>query len=374
MNVLLVTSFLDLERGAGTAERTRHLALHLAGLGCKLEIVAMAGTAWLDEFERAGISVLLTGYSGDRFPIPWPKLVRVWRVIRQADVIHVMGYWYLLAAVVCSIANLAGKPFALCPAGELAPAFRGQPWKGLYYYLFGRTMIAHAASIIATTSRERDEIIRTERVTANRIMISPNGIASAPVLGKCNIALPAKPFILFVGRLTAIKGPDLLVDAFAKISVSARDLRLIIAGPDSGMRTILEARVQSIGLQGRVAFLGFVDETARQHLYKNAAFLVIPSRSEVMSMVALEAGAMGTPVLLTDCCGFDEVQKVGGGIVVSPDVEGLAIGLTRMIAQARNRAQMGEKLRTFVLAEYAWTSVAAQLKSHLARLSDPTEK
>jgi glycosyltransferase involved in cell wall biosynthesis len=104
-------------------------------------------------------------------------------------------------------------------------------------------------------------------------------------------------------------------------------------------------------------------------LYKNAAFLAIPSRSEVMSMVALEAAAMGTPVLLTDRCGFDEVQEVGGGLVVAADVENLAAGLQKMIAEARNRTAMGERLRAFVLAQYAWPRVAGQLRHHLAQLA-----
>jgi glycosyltransferase involved in cell wall biosynthesis len=122
-------------------------------------------------------------------------------------------------------------------------------------------------------------------------------------------------------------------------------------------------------MQGRVAFLGFVDETTRQYLYKNAAFLVIPSRSEVMSMVALEAAAQGTPVLLTDRCGFNEVEEVGGGLVVSADVESLAAGLTKMLGETRNGVPMGERLQAFVLDQYAWPRIAGQLKQHLAHLA-----
>jgi len=368
MNVLLVTSFLDPEVGAGTAERTRHLAIHLATLGCKCTVIAMAGTTWRREFAAADVRVFLTGYWGNRFPIPL-QLLKIWRLIRSADVVHVMGYWYLLAAVVCLIADFGQKPFALCPAGELAPEFRGAPWKRFYYQLVGRRMILRAASIIATTSRERDEILRTEGVATSRVMVSPNGIAPRQGAEACNIILPVKPFILFVGRLTAIKGPDILVRAFAKISDSEPNLRLIIAGPDRGMRAALQVMVQSLCMQGRVAFLGFVDETTRQHLYKNAAFLVIPSRSEVMSMVALEAAAQGTPVLLTDRCGFNEVEEVGGGLVVSADVESLAAGLTKMLGETRNGVPMGERLRAFVLDKYAWPRIASQLKQHLADLA-----
>jgi glycosyltransferase involved in cell wall biosynthesis len=369
MNILLVTSFLEPETGAGTAERTRHLAIHLAALGCKCAVIAMAGTTWQNEFKAADVRIVLTGSLGRRFPIPLVRLSKIWRLVCWADVVHVMGYWYLLAPLICFLATFARKPFALCPAGELTPEFRGAPWKRVYYRLLGRSMISGAASIIATTARERDEILQTEHVAGSRMFISPNGIAPVETLGSCKITLPIKPFILFVGRLTAIKGPDLLIRAFAQVSNSDPSLQLVIAGPDRGMRGTLQAMIQSLGMQGRVALLGFVDETTRNHLYKNAAFLVIPSRSEVMSMVALEAAALGIPVLLTDRCGFNEVEEVGGGLVVSADVASLAAGLTKMIDQTRNAAPMGERLRAFVLVQYAWPRIAGQLKHHLAQIA-----
>jgi glycosyltransferase involved in cell wall biosynthesis len=88
-----------------------------------------------------------------------------------------------------------------------------------------------------------------------------------------------------------------------------------------------------------------------------------------MSMVALEAAALGIPVLLTDRCGFNEVEQVGGGLVVSADVASLAAGLTKMIDQTRNAAAMGERLRAFVLVQYAWPRIAGQLKHHLAQIA-----
>jgi glycosyltransferase involved in cell wall biosynthesis len=369
MKIVLVTFSLDPERGAGTAERTRRLAVHLADLGSKCSIIASAGTTWLHELEEAGVEVYLTGHIGGRFPVPLPYRARIWRMVHDADVIYVTGYWYLLAVFVCFMARIARKPFALCPAGELTPLYRKTLLKKSFYWLFGRTMITSAASIIATTARERDEIVRIDGVPPARVMISPNGIAPLTVTKNCNITLPSSPFILFLGRLTPVKGPDLLVDAFAKISTSIPGIRLVIAGPDCGMRSALEARVHILGIGGRVTFLGFVDESTRQHLYRRAAFLVIPSRSEVMSMVALEAAAMGTPVLLTDRCGFEEVQEVGGGLVVSADIADLAGGMATMLNETSNLRLMGERLRNFVLTRYAWTTVAAHLQGHLAEVA-----
>jgi glycosyltransferase involved in cell wall biosynthesis len=74
-------------------------------------------------------------------------------------------------------------------------------------------------------------------------------------------------------------------------------------------------------------------------------------------------------VLLTNRCGFDEVQEIGGGLVVSADIDGLVQGLAKMLDKSSNLRLMGDRLRTFVLARYAWESVAGQLQGHLAELA-----
>jgi glycosyltransferase involved in cell wall biosynthesis len=369
MKIAIVTLSLDPERGGGTAERTRRLAVHLTGLGCACSVVTLAGTTWLGEMKTAGIEIYLTGYLGRRYPLPLVRPMTLLRVVREADVVLVIGYWYVLAALVCLMARITGTPVALCPAGELAPFCCKTLLKKIFYWFCGRKMIASAASIIATTIRERDEIVGNFGVVPSRITISPNGIAPSTLNEDCNITLPAMPFILFLGRLTAIKGPDLLVEAFAQVSTAFPNLSLVIAGPDFGMRGTLEARVRALRIDRHVHFLGFVDERTRQQLYRKAALLAVPSRSEVMSIVALEAGVMGVPVLLTDRCGFDEIEDVGGGLVVSADERGLTAGLTKMLADIAGLRPMGERLRQFVLTRYAWDIVSCQMREHLANVA-----
>jgi glycosyltransferase involved in cell wall biosynthesis len=369
MKIAMVTLSLDPERGGGTAERTRRLAFHLTSLGCACSVVTLAGTTWLSELKTAGIKIYVTGHVGRRYPLPLARPITLLRVVREADVVLVMGYWYVLAALVCLVARIAGRPVALCPAGELSPFGCKTLLKKIFYWFCGRKMIATAASIIATNVRERDEIVGNFGIAPSRVTISPNGIALSTLDENCSVALPAIPFILFLGRLTAIKGPDLLVEAFAQVSKAIPNVSLVIAGPDFGMRGALEARVRALGIDRHVHFLGFVDERTRQQLYRKAALLAVPSRSEVMSMVALEAGVMGLPVLLTDRCGFEEIEDVGGGLVVSANERGLAEGLTKMLVDIAALPLMGERLRQFVLTRYAWGTVACQLREHLANLA-----
>jgi glycosyltransferase involved in cell wall biosynthesis len=229
-------------------------------------------------------------------------------------------------------------------------------------------MIAGAASIIAITARERDQIIEEFKFPSSRVIIIPNGIAPPFVPEIDNLSLPTAPIVLFVGRLTAIKGPDLLIEAFAQISDTFPDVHLVMVGPDLGMRSWLETRTKKIGIEHRVHFLGFISEGQRRYLYRRAKLLAVPSRSEVMTMVALEAAVEGTPVILTDRCGFDEVSEVGGGLVVSANQAALAQALTTMLSDHAALRVMGERLRSFVLDRYPWPGVAARLFDHLAKV------
>jgi len=103
----------------------------------------------------------------------------------------------------------------------------------------------------------------------------------------------------------------------------------------------------------------------------DATALVVPSRSEAMSVVALEAGAVGTPVLITDACGFDEIAEVDGGFVVPATVEGLEGGLRGLFAPGTQLPQLGDNLRRLVVEKYAWSRAADSYLELFGRLRAP---
>jgi glycosyltransferase involved in cell wall biosynthesis len=328
----------------------------------------MGHTPWSEELSAAGVRVHSVGYFGRRYPVPTLRPIELWRLIGSADIVHVTGYWYLLAAAVCFLTRLARVPLVICPAGELLAFDRSQWLKKLYHQLVGRQALASAALIIAVTALERDDLIERFDVKSLRIIVCPNGITPPPAIEDDQLALRLPSFALFVGRLATVKGPDLLVEAFAKVSGAFPDVDLVMIGPDFGMRATLEARVHGLGLAERIRFLGFIDENRRQYFYKHALLLVVPSRSEVMSIVALEAAAEGTPVLLTKSCGFDQVAEIGGGLVVAADKNAIAKGLMTMLSDRAELRQMGQRLRQFVLENYSWSVVARSLLEHLAKV------
>jgi glycosyltransferase involved in cell wall biosynthesis len=88
-----------------------------------------------------------------------------------------------------------------------------------------------------------------------------------------------------------------------------------------------------------------------------------------MSIVALEAGINGTPVLITHACGFGDVARRGGGLVVAASVPALAAGLRELLARPDTLAERGARLRAFVLAELTWERAAARHLEVFAQLA-----
>ena len=224
-------------------------------------------------------------------------------------------------------------------------------------------MIRDAALIIAITALERDQIIRKLGADPSKVVVVPNGVDPIEHTIDGDEFLPRGRFVLFSDA--RIKGPDILLEAFATVCQKYADVRLLFAGPDFGMRSQLEAEVSALGLADRVTFTGFLNDRARWSAYRRATLVAIPSRAEAMSLVALEAAAAGTPVLISDQCGFSDIASSAGAVVAPPEVDGLSRGLAVMLAPEIDLRAMGEKARAFVLERYAWPNIATQLVGHL---------
>lgn len=362
MRVLNVNSSLGLKTGGGTAERTFHMSrfLALAGIPCTvLTLTIGLDSARIKALAPATIVALPCFWQ--RFYVPRINLRQIRRLVDDADIIHLMGHWGVLNAVVYLMARRVGKPYVVCPAGAL-PLFGRSSWlKGLYNFVIGRDIIRNADAGIAVTAAELSHFA-SYAVPASRLTVIPNGVDSADFAVFDKAAILARgvrdeAFILFMGRLNPIKGPDLLLEAFARVCGRLQGCQLVFAGPDGGMLSQLQAAIAGYGLEGRVHLLGHVDGDLKAALYNFAELLVVPSRQEAMSIVALEAGICGTPVLLTETCGFSEICEVDSRLEVPATVDALADGLMQLLADRVALSELGPRLRQFVEGRYAWSAL-----------------
>jgi glycosyltransferase involved in cell wall biosynthesis len=216
-----------------------------------------------------------------------------------------------------------------------------------------------ASAVRQTFWSTLDQIVAAQQ-TSNKLSKSRSatephaaGVSAAPIVPN-DTNLPSGPLLLFVGALTPLQGPDLLIEAFAQIGGTFPDVSLLVIGPDRGMRSQLAAQARSLNVEGRVHFRASIEGDLRREAHRRALVIVVPSRSALLPSSAIEAGASGVPILTTEACNFGELAQVGGGLVVAANGTALAKGLSQMLGDRDGLRQMGVRLRTFVLGRYRW--------------------
>lgn len=362
MRVLNVNSTLGLKKGGGTAERTFQMSRHLALLGMPTTVLTLDLELDLQrQKDVAPATVIALQALWERFYIPRVN----WKIIREAvdnaDVVHLMGHWGVVNALVYLAVRRAKKPYVVCPAGALPLFGRSFVLKWLYNLFIGKALIRNAAAWIAVTEAEFQQF-QAYGVPSTKIRVIPNGVNKEdfPLTERQVFlqrhAIPDAPYILFMGRLNQIKGPDLLLDAYSLVEKNFPGCQLVFAGPDDGMLPLLKIQADEHGLSNQIHFIGYVDGEDKASAYRHARLLVVPSRLEAMSIVVLEGGICGTPVLLTDQCGFPQIREVDARLEVSPSAEGLARGLSALLADPQELAAIGKKMQNFVEAKFTWRS------------------
>jgi glycosyltransferase involved in cell wall biosynthesis len=360
MRVLNVSVLLDPVTGGGTAERTFQMSRSLARAGIECAILTTDIGLTTDRIKQLGnVRVIALSCISKRFFVVRFSWSHLKALVDSVDVIHLMGHWSMLNVLVTLLARQTGTPYVVCPAGELSLFGRSSWQKKVFNLLIGYRIVREASGHIAV-SPDEIPVYECYGVEQSKITVIPNGINETDFAeyGANQFAdrfgLRAAPFILFMGRLNPIKGPDLLLEAFCTIAHKHPERDLVFAGPDGGLLGALEKVTRARGVADRVSFIGYVAGRDKAEAYRAADLLVIPSRQEAMSIVVLEAGIVGTPVLLTDRCGFDEVAKVGGGKVVAATAIDLAAGLDSLLADRSALKGMGEHLQAHVRENFTW--------------------
>jgi glycosyltransferase involved in cell wall biosynthesis len=162
--------------------------------------------------------------------------------------------------------------------------------------------------------------------------------------------------LLFVGRLTAQKGIESLIEALAKMCQNAT---LDVVG-DGPLAPHLAERASALGVAGRITWLGQLPQPQLVDLYRRAGALVVPSIDEGLGLVAVEAQLCETPVVAFESGGLtDTVQHDRTGLLVPPgNIDALAAALDTLITHPDRAAEMGTAGRIVALAGFAPESAA----------------
>lgn len=368
-NILNVNMSIDPIQGGGTAERTVQMSKALASLGHNCSILTLnLGITDARRAEIKGVELVALPCLERRFYIPFPRLNKISKLVKRADIVHLMGHWTIINVIVYLYIKRFKKKYVVCPAGALPTFGRSRYTKIIFNFLIGKEIIKNANAHIIVSQNEIAHYSEYN-VSNEKIIWIPNGIDPAPLQDKNTdnfrnkFNLGTSPFILYIGRLNPIKGPDLLVEAFCSMKDKFKNYHLVMAGPDEGMLESLKKIVTENEMNLRVHFIGHISGTLKSQGLHAASMMAIPSRQEAMSIVVLEAGAIGLPVLFTDRCGLNYLESIQAGVVVPATVEGIRDGLLSALRDEQKLNILGKNLQKHVLENYLWSSVIEKLNA-----------
>ncbi len=158
-------------------------------------------------------------------------------------------------------------------------------------------------------------------------------------------------FILYVGVLIPLKGVHFLLESFARIANEIKGTKLVLIGKanDSGYAETLMKMTQSLGIDQRVTFIGAMPQSELAEFMAQAHVLVLPSLSEALGRVLLEAMACGTPVIGSAVGGIpDMIQDTNTGFLVEPgNVPALTEKIIWILEHPKEASTMGRRARQF---------------------------
>lgn len=384
MRIVMLTSSYPLRPGAASGAFVAEMASHLAAAGHDVRVLAPADGASRTVAPTPGVDVRPVQYARPHgaqvlfhggglpenlrrspgvallLPMALAALARaVFVEARRADLL--VSHWLLPSGLVAASASarLRVPHLAIAHSGDVTLSARLLP--APLRRRFARLLDIGAARVAFTHAGLHQRFERAFGPVRDAV-VCPMGV-DAPLrprrAGSTRTSAPLR--VLFVGRLTPLKGAAVLLAALRELPSA----EVTLAG-DGTERAALEHT--AAGLGGRVRLLGAVPREQVRRLYAEHDVLVVPSgvsalgRSEGVPHVALEAQAHGVPVIASSVGGLPEAVDDGRtGLLVPP---GSAPALATALARLHHDRALLERLAAAAAVHgqaFAWPHVLARL-------------
>lgn len=291
-------------------------------------------------------------------------------ILPNTDVLHIHEFRTVENLLVTPVARRLDLPIVLSPHGTLNLSTGRAGLKSAWDRLFSPAVAQRISHAITLTESELSEVkdiwagFGAGQISTSFSVI-PNGVhlgefANLPSSHdfRRRFGLGGAPTVLYLGRLQARKGVDVLVRAFQRAEVERA--RLLIAGPDEGMLSQVQALAAG---DSRIVCTGYLGSDERLEALSASDVFALPAKGEGLSMALLEAMAAGMPAVISPGCNLPEVETAGAGFVVEAAVDAVAIKLGELLVDADLRMRMGTAARNLVAENYTWDKVAAELES-----------
>jgi glycosyltransferase involved in cell wall biosynthesis len=289
--------------------------------------------------------------------------------VRASDCVHIHGVWDLVLFRAALAAGRAGVPYIVSPHGMLDPwSLRQKRLKKRLALALGYRRMLDGAAALHMLNDDEGRLAGPLRLRCP-IAVVPNGLDlreadSAATAQEFRDSVPdlgLDPYVIFLGRLHHKKGLDLLIEAFRTAASRIAGPRLVIAGPDEGVRADAERRVRRYGLADRTHFIGPLFGRMKWAALRGATCFCLPSRQEGFSVAVLEAMACRLPVVISPECHFPEVGAAGAGIVAPLDAQTIGDSLLSLFRNPEASVRMGTIARSLVENRFTWERIVGEM-------------
>ena len=228
--------------------------------------------------------------------------------------------------------------------------------------------------IVAWTEGEAEHMVSEFDVDMDKIAIIPPGVDTDRFMPSTASSEPtAKKRIVYVGRLDALKGVDLLIEAFALAVDRGLDAELQIVGGGSAdeFRRVL-GRISQLRLTDRVKLPGVLPQSELRNIYSEADCIVAPSFHETFGLAVLEAASCGTPAIAADVDGLRAIVTDGktGYLIDDRDARIYADKIVELMGNEKLRIEMSKAARKRA-ENLSWDATVSGLVNVYNRIAKP---
>ncbi|TCU76695.1 glycosyltransferase involved in cell wall biosynthesis [Bradyrhizobium sp. R2.2-H] len=293
------------------------------------------------------------------------------------DAVVVNGLWQYHSFAAWQVMRQLRRPYVIFTHGMLDPWFNQayplKHLKKLIYWPFAEYRVLRDAAAVLFTSEDERLLARQsfwpyqarERVISYGTRLPPQ---HAEPLREAFLAdhpeLRGKRVLLFLGRLHAKKGCDLVVEAFAQVAAREPRLHLLLAGPDqTGWVGELKARARTLGLAERITWPGMLEGDAKWGAFYASEAFMLPSHQENFGISVAEALGCGLPVLISNKVNiWREVVAAQAGLVAEDSAAGTLDLLKAWLAmEPDERVAMTERTRALFQERFSVDRMATAL-------------
>ena len=281
------------------------------------------------------------------------------------SVVHLHGLWTPFDVSTALRARLRGARVVFSPHGALLPwAFtRSKALKKRLAWTLCHRWVLNAADLVVANSAEEERALRRLGISAP-IALLPNGVDMTHYPGAdpgSDATLGERPYVLYLGRLSPIKGIPDLIDAWHRLGDPSGH-RLVIRGYGADdYRQQLVEQVARLGIGGSVEIGPPAFGVDKWRLLQGASVYVLASHGESFGITVAEALMAGTPVIATHATPWSAIGEQGLGWLVDNHADEISAAIGQALALGlAERAAMGARCRDYAAVSFQWAPIALQ--------------